>query len=185
MPSDQENLQRLVYVRAFACWYFTCHAGLVIIATYDEFWMYLTNLTYCAVMITYQIIFYAHYTNGDLNKTEWKEPSKSDIQKPPYTLYRAGTFMYELATHMTLTVALAFWLIEMPSLNLNGSVFMWGWQRWFELCLSHSIPQFVMFLEWTQSGITFDWNRFPYYFCCGFSVLISNVIIGYTVNEDD
>ena len=42
-----------------------------------------------------------------------------------------------------------------------------------------------MLIEWTQSGITFDWNRFPYYFACGFSVLISNVIIGYTVKEDD
>ena len=48
--------------------------------------------------------------------------------------------MYELATHMTLTVALAFWLIEMPALNLNGSVFMWGWPRWGELVFSHTLP---------------------------------------------
>ena len=41
---------------------------------------------------------------------------------------------------MTLTVALAFWIVEMPALALNGSVYMWGGGRWFELVFSHTLP---------------------------------------------
>ena len=61
--------------------------------------------------------------------------------------------MYELGIHLTMTVALAFWLMEMPALALTGEAYFWGGQRWFELIFSHTLPQLVLFTEWTQSAI--------------------------------
>ena len=41
-------------------------------------------------------------------------------------MYRLVTFLYEFSLHMSLTVAFAFWLIEIPALALKGSVFNWA-----------------------------------------------------------
>ena len=72
MPSDRQSIKCLFWVRFVACGYFTFHVTLVIVNTYDEFWMYLTNLTYCFVMMAYCVIFYAHLKNQDYAKAEWR-----------------------------------------------------------------------------------------------------------------
>ena len=116
----------LFWVRALACAYFTFHVILVIVATYDEFWKFLTNLTYIVVMINYQLLFYAHLKNGDYGKTVYRIPSTKELSQAPYTMYRTCTFLYEFGISMTLTVAFAFWLIEFPALCLRGDAFEWG-----------------------------------------------------------
>ena len=152
-PSDQYSIKWLAYVRLFAAVYFTFHATLVVVATFEDFWKYLTNLTYIAVMLAYQVLLYAHLVNKDFGKNEYQEPTSAELGQGGFRVYRLGIFLYELAVHMTLTVAFAFWLIEMPALALEGNVYEWQFMNWFELIFSHTLPQLVMFAEWSQSNI--------------------------------
>jgi len=91
--------------------------------------------------------------------------------------------MYELAVHMTLTVAIAFWLIEFPALWLRGDVFEWGAQRFIEFSFAHSVPQIVMLIEWQYSGIEFDWNRYWVYVMISNCVLVENILIGFILGK--
>ena len=144
----------LALVRAFAASYFTFHVGLVLFFTFEEFWMYLTNLTYVVVMITYIVLTYAHAKNGDFTGGwSYRHPDQSSLHRSPYTMFRQVTLLYELSLHMSLTVAFAFWLIEIPALSLKGSVFEWRTSQWIGIIYSHTVPQLVMFGEWTQSGV--------------------------------
>jgi L-asparagine transporter-like permease len=140
MPSDNYSIKYLAWLRALTCAYFTFHALLVSIASYEDFWKYLTNLTYIIAMICYHLILWSHVANGDFTKTEYKEPTALDLQKSPFGMYTWCIFFYELSIHLSLTVALAFWMIEMPALCLSGNAFFWGGQRWFELVFSHTLP---------------------------------------------
>ena len=156
-PSDLYNSKCLALLRAFAAIYFVIHVGLVLFFTFEEFWKYLTNLVYVVVMLNYLVLVYAHVRNGDftfsLTNEAYKHPDLSSLTQQPYTLYRVVTLFYEFSIHMSLTVAFAFWLIEIPALALKGSVFNWRTSQWIGLIYSHTIPQLVIFSEWTQCNI--------------------------------
>ena len=77
MPSDRYSVKFLAWLRAYACAYFTFHAILVAIATVEEFWMYLTNLTYLLVMVSYHVLLWAHVINGDFSKAQYAEPTST------------------------------------------------------------------------------------------------------------
>ena len=139
-PSDSYSIKCLAWLRAVAAAYFTFHAALVIIASTEDFWKYLTNLTYICVMPSYILLAIAHLKNGDFTKAVYVEPTSDDLAKAPLTWFKWAIFMYELSMHLTLTVAMAFWLIEMPALALNGSVYSWKFMNWFELVFSHTLP---------------------------------------------
>lgn len=85
---------------------------------------------------------------------------------------------------MTLTVAIAFWLIEFPALWLRGDAFEWGAQRFIELIYAHSLPQIIMLIEWQNSAIDFDWNRFWVYVLVSACVLVENIVIAMTMGKN-
>lgn len=116
-------------MRGLTAIYFTAHVLIVLIATIEDFWKYLTNLTYVVVMINYLLIVFAHAKNGDFSASfygGYQQPDHRSLHRSPYNLYRPVTFLYEFSLHMSLTVAFAFWLIEIPALALKGSVFNWA-----------------------------------------------------------
>ena len=121
-PRDNYNVKCLAYLRAIAALYFTGHVILVVTVTYDEFWKFLTNLTYILCMPAYQMLFYAHIKNGDFTKQAYVSPSTEDLRsnKAPFHVFKAAQFMYELGVHLALTVALAFWMVEMPAMALEN-----------------------------------------------------------------
>lgn len=184
-PNDLYNVKWLAYVRGFAAIYFIFHVNLVLIATFEEFWMYLTNLTYVAVMFNYTLLAYAHYKNGDYRRAKYEHPDHYQLRDNPYTLYRYVTILYELSLHMSLTVAFAFWLIEIPALALRGSIYEWDLDRFIGLFYSHTLPQMVIFGEWTQSAIQFDWQRYWVYLLLGQIVQVMNIIVGFTMDDGD
>ena len=88
------------------------------------------------------MLLYAHVMNGDFYKNVYLQPSSSELksEKAPLNFYRSGIFLYELGVHLAMTVALAFWLVELPALALDNQIFEWNTQRWFELIFSHTLP---------------------------------------------
>ena len=52
-PSDKYSIRLLINLRLLAAIYFTVHVSIIVVVTYDEFWKYFTNLTYCLVMPAY------------------------------------------------------------------------------------------------------------------------------------
>ena len=79
-PVDGQSIKTLFWVRAIACGYFTFHCTLVVIVTYDEFWKFLTNLTYIMAMISYHFLFWAHCKNQDYKKSEYRRPDLQELE---------------------------------------------------------------------------------------------------------
>jgi hypothetical protein len=52
-PSDKYSIRLLTNLRLVAAIYFTVHVSIIVLVTFDEFWKYFTNLTYCLVMPAY------------------------------------------------------------------------------------------------------------------------------------
>ena len=62
----------LAYYRVFLMIYFIGHNIFVIIATYEVFWMFLTNLAHIVCMITYIMLVVLHCKKGDFRKQKVK-----------------------------------------------------------------------------------------------------------------
>ena len=60
-PSDEYSIQWLAWSRALSAAFFTFYATLVIVAQTEEFWKYLTNLTYITNFLAFAMLFLLHY----------------------------------------------------------------------------------------------------------------------------
>ena len=57
---SQVSLRCFAWIRVFIALYFIGHNILVCIATWDTFWMFLTNLTHLAIMVNYSMLAISH-----------------------------------------------------------------------------------------------------------------------------
>ena len=125
-PSDEYSVQWLAWFRAAAAVFFVIYAAIVMIGQTEEFWKYLTNLTYITNMFAFTLLTYLHYVNGDFTRSTYQAPSHSDLNASPFTYAKIGTYLYELSQNMNLLVAIAFWLVELPALCMTGRILVIG-----------------------------------------------------------
>ena len=64
----QVGIRCLAGIRLFITAFFIFHNAVVCIATYDTFWMFLTNLAHLAIMLNYLLLSIAHIQRGHLKK---------------------------------------------------------------------------------------------------------------------
>ena len=176
----------LAYVRLIIALYFILHNCFIVGVNYDKFWMFLTNLTHLACTLSYLLLVSAHCSNGDFNRrneTSSSTLSRKPIRKRGWALahWRLTTGLYEFQVGMLLTVFFAFWLVEFPANFVVRRNHSWNLSIWLGIILSHTVPEMLVFFDWLNSCVRFEWRRFGFYFTVGLLVLIMNIIVTLTM----
>lgn len=144
--------------------YFLINFLVLLGALGHKMFYYLTNWVLIWGMVSYCLMYLAHAINGDLDRERYEYPvnrTKKNanemnvfaMDRLPWSFWWLITFSYEMALSINVAVGIAFWLVEMPVMGLEGYWMTLSNEKWIFMYTIHTIPQIILLTDWFHCSI--------------------------------